>query len=427
MSIEILKEENTSREMKVAVEAALFQKACKQELKKISQTTRMNGFRKGKVPFSVVQKRYGQMVNQQITEKMINDSLSEHLNGVEEILVSQPSVTDYKLSDDGGFVYNVSYQFVPQFELNNYTGRDISIEMHTVTDEYFENYLNEKVLTGFAKREAVTGRDVVEAGDLAIVDMEAYRGDEKIESFTKTDLPLEIGKQAFSEALDQAVTGTKVGDVVESDYTAPEADAEAVTLKVTVKGIEQFIVPELTDELVKENFAYGREDYTIDNFKEDLKKQLEGQITSENNNKMIETYLEELAAEHDFEVPVAVKESSKQSFHQRHMQQNQGDTIKPEDLYATKKDEIDKMARVQVLLLKLKKVAQIQASEDEVIKQLFQMRQMYGLNQEQIEQIMGNREQYNEILNMVEQRKLESFIVDNNNMKSSDSVNAVTE
>jgi len=119
MNIEVLKENATSRELKVVIDDNEFNREYNKELNSLSKKAHIDGFRKGKIPLSVIEKRFGKSVKTEITERMINKYSSEHLQSVDRIVISKPEIDNYEPKADGSFSFLLRYEFYQNFHLLN--------------------------------------------------------------------------------------------------------------------------------------------------------------------------------------------------------------------------------------------------------------------------------------------------------------------
>jgi trigger factor len=408
MTVEVLNETATKKEVKISVSKEDFQKKYEGKVKKLAKTIKLEGFRKGKVPVSLVKKRFGKSLKAEVTEELAQETYNEHLNSLDLTFVKEPVMNDFKQEKTGEFQYTLNYEFIPEFDLGEYKGLNIEIEVEKFTEEDFNKYLNEKFLPGFSKRVPVEDRETVQEGDVAIIDISV--ADEN-DSLNKTDFPLEVGKDVF-KGIDEVIIGKKIGDEFEFDYVKENSDTIKMTIKIV--GLEVFKTPELNEEFVEQYFSYGREEYGVEEFLNDLKKEYKAQIESKNNSKMLQKYLDIVPEKYDFEIPDALMEAVKNDFLASYIAKN-GEVQDKEAFFQEHKEEIEKLAKRHVFILRLKAVEDIQVYESDLIQYYTTLVKNYGIPEEEAVKYITEPTKKAEVLYLLENNKIEKFIVENNN------------
>jgi len=415
MTVETLNETVTTKEVKVIVNKEEFEKKYNAKLKNLSKTVKLEGFRKGRVPVALIKKRFGKSVKAEITEDLLQETSTSYLEGLKVLMVSQPSMEDFKQEKSGEFFYTIKYEFIPDFDMGKYKDLDVEIEAEKLNEEDFKKYLDEQFLPGFSKKVAVEGRDIVENSDLAVVDIKAYKDGKDVEEFNKVDFPLEMGKDIFT-GIDNAVLGKKIGDEIEFNYVKDE-NSDPITFKITIKALEVFETPELNEEFVQQYFAHGRDEYNLEAFLADLKSEYQGQIDRKNNGKLVEKYIEMVTPVYTLDIPKTILEGAKQDYLNRKMQEDK--ELKVDDkekFFEENKEKIEALARQQVFILKLKNTENIQSTEHEIINYINTFSRQYGIPQEEAIKLFSDKNRYSEIIALIENQKIEDFIVNNNNL-----------
>jgi len=415
MTVETLNETVTTKEVKIIVGQEDFDKKYNDKLKKLSKTIKLEGFRKGKVPVALVKKRFGKSIKAEITEDLLEETSKSYLDGMKELLVAQPQMDDFKQEKSGTFYYTIKAEFIPEFDMGEYKNLDIEVEVEKIEEEEFNKYVNEQFLPGFSKKVDVEGRDAVEENDVAVIDIKAFKDGKDVEEFNKVDFPLEVGKNIF-EGIDAAIMGKKVGEELEFNYVKDE-NSEPVTFKITINKLEVFETPELNEDFVQQYFAHGRDEYNLEAFTKDLKAEYQGQIDKKNNGKLVEKYIKQVGSVYQLEIPATILNGAKQDFLNRHLHENKDAKVEDKDAFYTEKDEeIKKMAREQIFVLKLKDIEDIHTHQNEVVNYIQSFARQYGLPQEEATKLFSDRNRYSEIVGLIENQKIEEFIINNNNL-----------
>jgi trigger factor len=415
MTVEIVNETITTKEVRIIVPESDFNEKYDEKLKKLSKTVKLEGFRKGKVPVALIKKRFGKSLKAEITEDLLQETSTSYLKDLEVLMISQPAMKDFNQEKTGGFNYTIEYEFIPDFDMGQYKGLNIEIEAEKLNEEDFDKYLKEQFLPGFSKKVAVEGRDIIENTDLAVIDIKAYKDGQDVEEFNKVDFPLEVGKDIFT-GIDAAVLGKKIGDEIEFNYVKDE-NSDPILFKISVKKLERFEIPELNEDFVQQYFAHGREEYNVEVFLNDLKSEYQLQIDKKNNGKLVEGYINLITTRYDLEIPKTILEGAKQDFLGRHLQMNKDAKVDDkEKFFEENKEDIEKLAKQQVYILKLKDVEHIHSHENEIINYINTFSRQYGIPQEEAIKLFSDKNRYSEIVALIENQKIEEFIVNNNNL-----------
>lgn len=158
-----------------------------------------------------------------------------------------------------------------------------------ITDESVENNI-QTVLEGFAEITEVTDRPAKE-GDIAVLDYKAYADGQEIENGGNSEYELELGSNTFFEEFEEAVVGHNIGDTFElqhsfdASYTNQSYAGKDVTFQITLTGIKEKELPDLTDEFVQ---TISQESETVDEYREEIRDLLE-----ENNEEYIQSELQD--------------------------------------------------------------------------------------------------------------------------------------
>ncbi|MCD8021009.1 MAG: trigger factor [Clostridiales bacterium] len=177
------------------------------------------------------------------------------------------------------------------FELGEYKGLTIETTTYEVTDEEIEEEL-ELLAEDYAEYNAITDRDTVEDGDYVNFDYTCTIDGEESQDYSEEEIDTQIGDQEYSiddvYDLDAEMTGKKVGDTFTIEFTFPDDyDDEDVagldcSMEVTINAIEEEVIPEITDDFIAENTECS----TVDEYKEQLREELEESYASESEDQV---------------------------------------------------------------------------------------------------------------------------------------------
>lgn len=371
---------------------------------KAYQTSKENfqvdGFRKGKAPRSIIEKKYGEGV---FAEEAINTMFGEaYPNALKELdieVIDQPRVEFGKIENGKPFLTTVTVAVYPEVEVKDYKGVEIEKIEGEVTPEDVENEIQ-----NLQKRNArmITVDRAVKDGDHVILDYKGFVGEEQFEGGTAEGHNLAIGSGSFIPGFEEQLIGVEKEKEVDVKVTFPEeyhsddlAGKEAV-FKCVVHEIKEEELPELDDEFAKDISE-------CDTF-EDLKKETEENIkkakASWAENQMKDKAIEAVCEKNDIEVPdVMINEEIDQMIKELDMQlQQQGMGFaqylqfmgkEMQDFREEVKADAEKRVKMRMVINAIVSAEDITASEEEIEKELGLMATQYGLEVEKIKEMIG--------------------------------------
>lgn len=276
----------------------------------LAKKAKVPGFRPGKVPRSVLEKRFAQDVSQDVAARLVRRSSAEALQQAAVEPITEPVVPHVAVHAGQPFQYTMRCEIWPKIEPQGYEALAAKAPAVNIADEDVERELQRIREQRVELRPSA--RKVVQAGDLITLSYAATVDGKAFEGSTATDRQMEVGSGQGLPGLEEAIVGLTVGEASAVRITLPDgmpdkklAGKEAV-FNVTVGDIKEKHVPELNDDFAKE-LSPGIE--TLSALREDLRahlaRQAEGKVRREVNEQLIDAAL----AHNEFQVPEALVES----------------------------------------------------------------------------------------------------------------------
>jgi len=346
----------------------------------------LKGFRKGKVPSSVIEGRFKKEVYSEATQDLVNVHINEIIGELNASPVSRIDFDGGELVRDEEFKYSLSFEVLPEFELPNYEGMDVEMEKVVVKDDEVDEVLN-RIRGNMAEIVPLAENRPAKDGEIAVLDFAAYENGEAIEGIAAENFQMSLGdKQAledFENLVKTVAPGeSKEGDVTfPADFINPEFAGKTVTMKVTVHSIQERKLPELDDEMARK--AGGFE--SVEKMREAVVqsyKQSRGQLC---RSQAQTTMLEGLLKTVDFPLPESMVEMYLENLlqDQKIKVERQGKSIEslgktPDELRADMRPEAERIAKTQIFLVTAARKEGVEVSEQEVDMQLQQMAMKSG-------------------------------------------------
>ena len=339
--------------------------------KSIANQVSIPGFRKGHVPARIIDQRFGRAaVIEQVVNEVLPGQYSAAVSENELRPMSQPEVEVTEIPSTTGeltgqLVFTAQVDVVPAFDIPEY-GKDTVIEVDPVevTDEDVQEELD--ALRGrFASLKTIKRQ--AKTGDFATIDLVATINGEEVDSVS--DVSYEIGSGTMLDGQDTALRKTHAGDVVTftSTLKGGEHEGEEAEVTLTVKSVKERELPEADDDFAQMVSEFD----TIDDLKEDLKKQAAQTKQSQQALQARDRLVENLMSRTEILLPESVIE-------------HELSHRVAEDASAKAKKEareaIEKEYRTEILAEELAKKNEVQVGQQELFDYAIQMSQNYGMD-----------------------------------------------
>ncbi len=402
--------EATAEEFDAAVEAA-YQKN-KGKLK-------VQGFRNGKAPRSVIEKMYGAGIFfEEAANNIIPVAYEKAAEESKLDIVSRPEIDVVQVESGKPFIFTATVAVKPEVTLGEYKG----IEVEKVETEVTEEELNkeiDKVREQNARTITVEDR-AVENGDIATVDFEGFVDGVAFEGGKGEDYALTIGSHTFIDTFEEQLIGAKIGEEKEVNVTFPtEYHAEALAgkpalFKVTVKGIKVKELPELDADFVQDVSEFE----TVEEYKEDLKKSLSEKKAKAAKTAKEDAVVDKIIENATMEIPEAMVDAQKRQMAEEFAQrlQMQGLSLQQYFQYTglnanafmeSVAPQALKRIQSRLVLEAVVKAENITISDEEVNKEIENMAATYKMEADKLKELLGEKEKEQIVMDMAVQKAID--------------------
>ncbi len=298
------KENKNVHEVTVKIEGESWEKALDKVFKEKQKTLKVDGFRKGKVPRSVFEKKFGkESLYFDAANSVLQDAYVKAMEDSKLIPVVQPAVDIKDITDKGvEFIFKIVTK--PEVKVKKYKGLGVKPEKVKVTKEEIDHELGH-LLERYT--ELVTKEGKVENGDVAIIDFEGFKDGVAFDGGKGENYSLEIGSNTFIPGFEEQIIGMKTGDEKDLDITFPEdygakdLAGAPVVFKVKVNEIKEKKERELDEDFFEDLGMDGID--SEDKLREEIKKSIEAQKEMDAENKYIDSLLETVSKNVDVDIP----------------------------------------------------------------------------------------------------------------------------
>ncbi len=406
MSVQVENLEKNMAKLTVEVPAETVEKAIQNAYLRQKGRISIPGFRKGKVPRVMIEKMYGAAI---FYEDAVNEMLQdEYPKAVDESgvdIVSRPTINVEQIETGKPFIFTAEVAVKPEVKLGDYVGVQVEKADTDVTEEELTAEV-ERERESNARMITVEGR-AIEDGDTAVIDYEGSVDGVPFEGGKGENHPLVIGSHSFIDTFEEQLIGKNAGDETEvnvtfpEEYHAAELAGKPAVFKVKINEVKSKELPELDDEFAQDVSEFD----TLEEYKEDLKKQIAQHKEADAKRKQEDEAISQIVEKSEMEIPDAMVDTQVQSmiedFESRLMQQGlaldqymqmMGMTM--EGLDEQMRPEALKRIQTSLVLEAIAQKEQIEVTEEDVNAEIERVASLYGMEADKMrEQVQGSVEE----------------------------------
>lgn len=404
MSVQVENLEKNMAKLTIEVSAEELEKALQGAYLKQKNNISIPGFRKGKVPRAMVEKMYGAGIfYEDAANALIPEAYSNAVAESKLDVVSQPEVDVVQIEKGKPFIFTAEVAVKPEVTLGEYKGLEVPKADLTVTDEEIEAELK--------KEQEKNGRTIdvedrpAQMGDTVTIDFEGSVDGVPFEGGAGKDYPLTLGSNTFIPGFEEQLAGVKLEEEVDvnvtfpEDYNAEELKGKAAVFKCTIHKIETKELPELDDDFAKDVSEFD----TLDEYKADVKANLEKKKEADAKRAKEDAAVEKAVANASMEIPDAMVKSQAaqmvdnfvrrlqaQGMSMEQYMQYTGQTL--EQMQDQMKPQATKQIQTRLVLEKVAEVENIEASEEKIDGEIQEMAKMYNMEADKLKELLGDFE-----------------------------------
>jgi trigger factor len=294
-----------TRELVLDVPAEDVSKAFRNVTRNYQKYARIPGFRPGKVPESVVRRRFASEIRKEVIDGLLPQRFNQGVRELGVHPVGQPQVTELTVEDGQPLHVKAAFEYVPAFSIEGY--KDVTVEKPSaeVTDEEFQKEMTQ-LRESRATIEPVEEDRALVDGDWAQISYTGQvEGEPDASPITGQDSLVEIGGKDTVEAFNAVLRGAKPGQelkaevIYPADYAEPKLAGKTVSYQVTVKAIKKRTVPELNDDFAKELGQYESLSELETRVRDHMANRKRRSVAAETKDKLFA----ELTQKYSFPVP----------------------------------------------------------------------------------------------------------------------------
>lgn len=417
MQVSVEKTSELSRKMTVSVPDAVLQEKMETRFKKLAREVKVDGFRPGKVPVSVVKKMFGERVKGEVASDLIQSTYFEALQQQALVPAGYPHITPAENSE--GFEYVAEFEVYPEISLDAVNGMAVNRPVAQVTDADVENMiekLRQQKKTWQVVERASQEGDKVTVHFSGVCEGENFT-DGKVENYA-----IEIGGKQMIPGFEDELKGLAVGDSKTFNITFPEKynseklAGKSADFEIEMVKVEEPQLPELDAEFIQ---AYGPGVGEVDAFRADVRENMERELEQGLKNKLKNSVLDALYENVKFELPNALIDQEIQALMKPYAERASKAGLKLEDLNLPRELFEDQAKRRVALGLILADVIQkndIQVDADRVRAAIENMAKSYETPEDVINWYYADKSRLNDVQQMVLEDQAVAWVIDRANV-----------
>ena len=280
MAVNVETLEKLERKITLTLPVGAIQSEVETRLKKLARTVKMDGFRPGKVPMTVVSQRYGYSVHYEVMNDKVSEAFSLAVNQAELRVAGQPRITEAESAPEGQMAFDAIFEVYPEVKMGDLSTAEVEKMSAEVDDAAIDKTIDilRKQRRTFAQR----AQDAAAAdGDRVTVDFEGKIDGEVFAGGKAEDFQFIVGDGQMLKEFEDATRGMKTGEsktfqlAFPADYHGKDVAGKTADFMVTLKKIEAANLPEVNEALAK---SLGIEDATVEGLRSDIRKNLEREV-----------------------------------------------------------------------------------------------------------------------------------------------------
>ena len=372
MKITELKSEGLNKSYKVVVDAKDFAKQMDDKLAKIAKSAKIQGFRAGKAPLSMIKKKYGSEAMSETLDEAIRNASNKVLDEKKLRPAMQPSIKIVAFGEDKDLEFDMEMEVLPEIKLGDFSKISLDKQVAEVPAEEIEKAVS--YLANARKETVVAEGKVAQKGDTVMIDFVGSVDGVEFNGGKGENYPLELGSGSFIPGFEDQLVGAKAGDRVDvkvkfpENYHAKDLAGKDSVFAVTVKEVREPKAVEINDELAK---SLGAE--SLDKLKETLASRIKADYDNASRMKLKRQLLDVLDKEYKFDVPASLVDAEYKAIVNQYEQAKKYNQLdeeeknkKEDELFKEYKDIAVRRVKLGLLLSEVGQDAKISIKPEDI-------------------------------------------------------------
>ncbi|KPQ30280.1 MAG: trigger factor [Marinobacter excellens HL-55] len=408
MQVSVETTSNIERRMTIGVPAQEIDQAVQKRLQDTARTVRLNGFRPGKVPMSVVKRRFGESVRQEVVGEAMRDNYIKALQEQDVNPAGWPKFEPKTMEEGKDLEFVAIFEVLPEIELGDLSKVTVEKPVAEVADKDIDTMIDN------LRGQQATMKEVKRKSknkDIVTIDFKGTIDGEEFEGGAAEGHRLTLGSGQMIPGFEKGIVGGKAGEELEievefpADYHSEDLAGKPAKFAITIHKVEEPQLPELNEEFFKK-FGIEAEDEAA--FREEVKKNMERELKQAVSNKVKNDVVEGLLETTELEIPAALVDQEIDRLRQDAVQRFGGQVDfqqLPKEIF---EDQAKRRVKTGLLFQEVVKKNDLKAEPAQVDEKIQEIASTYEQPEEVIAHFSSNPDQKSQI----EASVLEDAVVD---------------
>lgn len=420
MEVTVEEVSNLTRKLRIVLPENEVGKELDSAYRKLKSEVNLKGFRKGKIPRSVLEKNFGDHVRAEVGEKLVQASYFDAVEKEKLDPVVHPEVKSHSFEGDGTFIYEAEIDVRPQFELGEYKGLAIEKPAVSVSDTEIDEEL-ERLRREMAPLRSVEGR-AVQHNDVISLDFQGYDDGQPLKQVRGENASMDVGSGRNGKEFEEKLIGLQKGAeesfevAFPPESSSPVLAGKNIEFKVKVNDIKERVMAALDDEFAKD---LGKEYKTLAELKDSIRAQKLQEKEDALQGDLSDRIMLKLLDNNDFEVPARlvqyeiedyIKQTEKTL--ERGGLNMEAAGINREELAERYRETAQKRVRGDFILKKISEAENIKVEEEDLNKGFGRIAAQYNMTIDQVKGYFKSRDDMLPFLNELLNEKILGFLLD---------------
>lgn len=410
----------------IEVDAEKVNVALDEAFKKVVKKVNIPGFRKGKIPRGMFEQRFGvESLYQDALDILLPTAYGEAIEETKIEPVDRPEIDVEQMEKGQNLIFKATVTVKPEVQLGEYKGLEVEKVDTTVTDEDVDNEI--KALQEKHAELIVVEEGTIENGDTVNIDFDGYVDGEAFEGGKAENYALEIGSGSFIPGFEEQLVGLKSGEEKDvevnfpEEYHAENLAGKPAVFKVKAHDIKRKQLPTLDDEFAKD---VNEEVETLEELKQNIKEKLTKDKEHEAEHQTRDTLVQKAAENATVDIPEAMVTTEVDRMLEEFGQRLQSQGMNLEMYYQFSgsdenamreqfKSDAEKRVRINLTLEAIVAQENLDASDEEVEKELEKMSELYKRSVDELKQILAMQGGIDALKQDLKIRKAVDFLAEN--------------
>jgi trigger factor len=419
MEIAVENLSDLTRKLTITLPRETVGQALEKAFGKINKEVKLKGFRRGKIPQSVLEKNFREQVEAEVGEKLVQDTYFDAIEkeGIDPVV--HPEIAEHKFTEDGAFVYVAMVDIKPQIDLKEYKGLEVEKPVMAVTDEEIDKEIKLLQRHQAVLQTAEEGHGIG-MDDLAVVDFQGFHDGKALKEVRNENFNVDIGMHRLGKDFEEKLFGLKKGDKTlydidfPADYPNPVLAGKKVEFKVDIKDVKVRIKPDIDDEFAKD---IKPELTCLEDLKQDIRNRLQKTKDDALKGDLDDKLMHKLIELNPFEVPqrlvnYEIQEMLKQT--EENLKRSglsfESAGINLDELVEKNREVAANRVKGDFLLKKIAEVEEIKIADEDIQRGYQRIADQYNMTIDEVKKYFKRREEILPFMNELHNEKVLNFL-----------------